>query len=393
MMNLVFMFILLMLAKVCFSQTLTPQICWSFDGRNTDEKEIDLVGIEIIDFSKMTYPLPVKIAESNIIQPIAFIDKNNQRWIIMPIRKPYDGSISYEQYEKREAIKNAYYIFLLSVHDLAMNESFKHPKEVLTVEKNMPILMYKLKKRAPTLRSLESIFSAYQSISDSTILPYPSKAERLGTFMLSFLAYNDSLQQIEEARADEIRKADSIAIAKSMPAQVQQILIERGTKYDIIADSLAAAATREAMIADSMATVMQMKMVEDSIAAVYATIATATMMADSIMMAQMSLPKTKIKCNATTHDFGKVTLGKKVYYTFIIKNIGKEDLYIYDINTDYIMTEYCVNTPIKPGNDCRFTVFWTPTKYDIGFISKNFNIKGNFEGEKTLTYKANVIKD
>ncbi len=58
-----------------------------------------------------------------------------------------------------------------------------------------------------------------------------------------------------------------------------------------------------------------------------------------------------VHIETTTHNFGKILQGEEVAYTFIIKNIGNDDLILRNVKSSCGCTTSKVTTePIKPGH-------------------------------------------
>jgi len=97
----------------------------------------------------------------------------------------------------------------------------------------------------------------------------------------------------------------------------------------------------------------------------------------------------------TQHDFGKVTEGKKVEYTFKFQNKGTESLIIKDVKTSCGCTAAVVsNSTIKPGEVGSIKVDFD-TKSRQGRNSKSITIVSNDtkEPNKVITIYADVQKN
>jgi uncharacterized cupredoxin-like copper-binding protein len=103
----------------------------------------------------------------------------------------------------------------------------------------------------------------------------------------------------------------------------------------------------------------------------------------------------KIFFPETQHDFGKVTEGKKVEYTFKFENKGTESLVIKDVKTSCGCTAAVVsNSTIKPGEAGSIKVDFD-TKSRQGRNSKSITVVSNDKKEpnKVITIYADVQKN
>ncbi len=103
----------------------------------------------------------------------------------------------------------------------------------------------------------------------------------------------------------------------------------------------------------------------------------------------------KIFFPETQHDFGKVSEGKKVEYTFKFENKGTESLIIKDVKTSCGCTAAVVsNSTIKPGQVGSIKVDFD-TKSRQGRNSKSITVVSNDTNEpnKVLTIYADVQKN
>lgn len=93
----------------------------------------------------------------------------------------------------------------------------------------------------------------------------------------------------------------------------------------------------------------------------------------------------------TEHDFGKITEGETVSYSFSFKNTGKSDLVISRVSTSCGCTvpDY-PHTPIRPGVEEFITIkFNSEGKY--GFQHKTVTLVANTQpNTKVLSIKAMV---
>lgn len=92
------------------------------------------------------------------------------------------------------------------------------------------------------------------------------------------------------------------------------------------------------------------------------------------------------------HDFGKVSQGEKVSYTYLFKNKGDAPLVI----TDVIASCGCTvpkytDQPVGPGETGKVEVIFNTTGR-AGVNYKSVTVKSNApDGKKTLHFKANII--
>jgi hypothetical protein len=96
--------------------------------------------------------------------------------------------------------------------------------------------------------------------------------------------------------------------------------------------------------------------------------------------------------NEEEHDFGKLTEGEKVTYTFKFKNTGKSDLVISNASASCGCTvaEY-PKTPVKPGATDGIVVTFN-TEGKKGIQHKTITIVANTQpSTKVLTVKAEII--
>lgn len=92
------------------------------------------------------------------------------------------------------------------------------------------------------------------------------------------------------------------------------------------------------------------------------------------------------------HDFGKITQGEKVMYSFLFKNTGKSDLLISEVKTSCGCTAPDFpKEPIKPGADGKIDItFNSQGKY--GLQTKTITVLANTQpNTKLLTIKANIV--
>jgi Protein of unknown function (DUF1573) len=114
------------------------------------------------------------------------------------------------------------------------------------------------------------------------------------------------------------------------------------------------------------------------------TTATANMPASSAKTTEMVF-------NKKEHDFGTITQGDKVNYTYTFKNTGTNDLIIASATGSCGCTvpEY-PKEPIKPGKSGKMKVSFDSTG-KTGQQSKTVTVRANTPtGVETLTIKANI---
>ena len=92
------------------------------------------------------------------------------------------------------------------------------------------------------------------------------------------------------------------------------------------------------------------------------------------------------------HDFGKITQGEKVSYTFILENRGKNDLLINYVNASCGCTvAKWDEKPIPPKKTTNIEVVFN-SEGKIGIQNKTVSIKSNANPDsKTLTIRCEVI--
>lgn len=92
------------------------------------------------------------------------------------------------------------------------------------------------------------------------------------------------------------------------------------------------------------------------------------------------------------HDFGRISEGEKVSYTFKFKNSGKSDLIISDAKATCGCTvaDY-PKTPIKPGEESGIAVSFD-SEGKKGIQNKTVTLVANTQpNTKVLTIKAEVV--
>lgn len=98
------------------------------------------------------------------------------------------------------------------------------------------------------------------------------------------------------------------------------------------------------------------------------------------------------KFNSEEHDFGRISEGEKVTYTFKFKNVGKSDLIISQAKATCGCTvaDY-PKTPIKPGTESNIAISFN-SEGKKGIQNKSITLVANTQpNTKVLTIKAEVI--
>lgn len=96
--------------------------------------------------------------------------------------------------------------------------------------------------------------------------------------------------------------------------------------------------------------------------------------------------------NSEEHDFGRISQGEKVTYTFKFKNVGKSDLIISEAKATCGCTvaDY-PKTPIKPGAESNIAVSFD-SEGKKGIQNKTITLVANTQpNTKVLTIKAEVV--
>jgi hypothetical protein len=119
----------------------------------------------------------------------------------------------------------------------------------------------------------------------------------------------------------------------------------------------------------------------------------ATIAADSTSapVSKENLPV--ISFDEDTHDFGKLTAGEKVTYSFKFKNTGKSVLLISNVSTSCgcTVSSYPKN-PVQPGEGATIDVSFN-SEGKQGFQSKSITVYTNAEPATTLLHiKAQVVE-
>ncbi|UBM61681.1 DUF1573 domain-containing protein [Candidatus Sulfidibacterium hydrothermale] len=93
----------------------------------------------------------------------------------------------------------------------------------------------------------------------------------------------------------------------------------------------------------------------------------------------------------TEHDFGKLTQGDIVKYTFHFTNTGKSDLKISHVSTSCGCTvgKY-PHQPIKPGEGGDIVVTFN-TKYKFGYQNKSIMLLANTKPARTVLHIKAVV--
>jgi len=98
------------------------------------------------------------------------------------------------------------------------------------------------------------------------------------------------------------------------------------------------------------------------------------------------------KFTSEEHDFGRISEGEKVSYTFKFKNTGKSDLIISSAKATCGCTvaDY-PKTPIKPGAESGISVSFN-SEGRKGIQNKTITVVANTQpNTKVLTIKAEVV--
>ncbi len=101
----------------------------------------------------------------------------------------------------------------------------------------------------------------------------------------------------------------------------------------------------------------------------------------------------EIKFDETLHDFGKISQGERVKYTFQFTNVGKSSLVISNVSTTCGCTiAEKPKDPIPPGKSGKIEVeFNSEGKKNI--VERSITVVSNCEpNATTLTIKAEVIE-
>jgi len=96
--------------------------------------------------------------------------------------------------------------------------------------------------------------------------------------------------------------------------------------------------------------------------------------------------------NTEEHDFGRITEGEKVSFTFKFKNSGKSDLIISDAKATCGCTvaDY-PKTPVKPGAESGISVTFN-SEGKKGIQNKTITLVANTQpSTKVLTIKAEIV--
>jgi hypothetical protein len=100
----------------------------------------------------------------------------------------------------------------------------------------------------------------------------------------------------------------------------------------------------------------------------------------------------EIKFDETVHDFGKITQGERVKWSFRFVNNGKSNLVISNVSTTCGCTvaDY-PKDPIPPGKDGRIEVEFN-SEGKSGLVDRKVTVVSNCEpNSATLTIKSEVI--
>lgn len=336
MQKFIFLFFCLSISKILLAQTLMPEICWTFDGKNTDIKEISLTEVIDEDISgDFGVTQAIKVATANVPQAIALI-ANQQKWIIIPIDT-----------KKNEAISPVQVLFALSILDLGIEQPFKEPNEVLAVDRNLLQKLFFEKGNDIQYKweDMELILRGYNALDTNTMPPYPPKSERIAAVTMAYFSVYEPLKKVKDEYLEgEQMRADSIAAAVA----AANATLDINHDYSFPSDS-------------------------------------AQIMADY-------LPKTTVKWKEDVYNFKTIKEGEKVKHSFEVKNTGKEDLHITKVKPSCGCTAtYCSKNIIKPGETCMIEIEFNSAGKS-GTQQKSITVTGNFEGgtQKVLKFTGDV---
>ncbi|MCK6648701.1 MAG: DUF1573 domain-containing protein [Bacteroidia bacterium] len=93
-----------------------------------------------------------------------------------------------------------------------------------------------------------------------------------------------------------------------------------------------------------------------------------------------------------SHDFGKITQGEKVSYSFVFKNTGNSDLVISNASASCGCTvPNYPKTPVKPGQESKIDVVFDSSGKS-GLVSKTVTLVTNcMPSTKQLTISTTII--
>ena len=93
-----------------------------------------------------------------------------------------------------------------------------------------------------------------------------------------------------------------------------------------------------------------------------------------------------------SYHFGEIIQGEQRNYTFFFKNVGKQNLIIYNVETSCgCTTSIYSKEPIKSGENGEIAVIFDP-KHQIGEVITYILVSANtYPGQIMLTLNANVV--
>ncbi|MCL2328103.1 MAG: DUF1573 domain-containing protein [Bacteroidetes bacterium] len=115
---------------------------------------------------------------------------------------------------------------------------------------------------------------------------------------------------------------------------------------------------------------------------------------DAVQVHNDSLPLTKMKFARTDFDFGKITDGEVVEYTYTFTNTGAHDLFLREVKPSCgCTTPDFTKNAIKPGEQGKITVKFD-SKGRVGNQNKHINVMANTEPTLTvLRFTAQVLEN
>lgn len=343
----VFLFIFLFIGKILFAQTLHPKVCWTFDGKNTDIKEIIIKEIAEKKLNnKFFIDESIKIAEADVPQ-ICVLVNNNEKWLITPFKDKLENKLFLIQL-----------FFAISLLDLKEEKPFQTDYDVLAVDKQV-IINFLTKNFLDNSNyqesfhiennwnNMEFILEGYNALDSIPFGIYPTKSQRITQVIETYFSLRDSIY-------------------------IQKF-------------------SQEKQKVDSIITVYNQKRINDSIAME----STITALNDDITLQNIhDKPKTKVKWSGDSYNFYQMDTSGQCKKTIFVENKTKHDLYIYIDEKELspaIKLSYCRNTPIKKGKSCEIIVTFKPSNItQRGDFYTEIKVKGNFEDseEKILKVKA-----
>ena len=100
----------------------------------------------------------------------------------------------------------------------------------------------------------------------------------------------------------------------------------------------------------------------------------------------------KFQFEEISYNFGEITQGEQRNYTFFFKNIGTQNLIIYNVEASCgCTTSIYSREPIKSGENGKIAIIFD-TKNKIGEVSTYILVSANtYPGQVMLTLNANVM--